>query len=264
MGRALDLEATRSALRRLYEEFRSKIPKASIPGEGLTAPLLIAPTEAWCTATRRALYIGQETLGWSWTQPLAEKHNCLPWPFPEVTCLEDFIDGDQAVEALMTGYERFDFAGNWPDNRNSPFWRTFRTFGKMHNATMLWSNLCRVAVIPPHSERTVLSRKSKYAFRNAPAEFRASFAALQGWLLRREVHVLQPDCIVFVTGPSYDEFLHCAFKGADLVSVLDGVPGRQFAQVVASGLPPAAWRTYHPGYLCRSRSRLEWLDRLNF
>jgi len=69
-------------------------------------------------------------------------------------------------------------------------------------------------------------------------------------VIRLEVSLLAPDIVVFFTGPKYDEFIRRVFPDARFEAAR-GRTERQLARVTAAGLPRAAVRTYHPGYLWR-------------
>jgi hypothetical protein len=58
--------------------------------------------------------------------------------------------------------------------------------------------------------------------------------------------------VVFFTGPDYEDELLAEFPGATLIRI-GGYQLRECARIEHQGLPVATRRTYHPGYMRRSR-----------
>ena len=162
---------------------------------------------------------------------------------------------DDAVEALVNGYSVFDFSRGITKNRrnlNGPFWRAFHSMrgsiSRDDNADMLATNLFRFDV---DQGRSVIKHCD-------PDELREILNFQRG-LLAREIRVLKPTAVLFFTGPSYDLALQDEFDGIEIYP-LSGRSERQFAGVRHPDLPPIAIRTYHPGYLNRSREKRSWLE----
>ena len=65
-----------------------------------------------------------------------------------------------------------------------------------------------------------------------------------------EMLFLNPDIVVFFTGPNYDRFISQIFGDASFER-LSGRDSRQLARVQSRFLPQNTIRTYHPGYLWR-------------
>jgi hypothetical protein len=78
--------------------------------------------------------------------------------------------------------------------------------------------------------------------------------------LTAEIRILNPTHVVFFTGPNYDTVLRDEFPGLELRAV-DGRPDREFAKAIHPTLPGYAVRTYHPGYLRRTRA-WSWIEQI--
>lgn len=66
-------------------------------------------------------------------------------------------------------------------------------------------------------------------------------------VLREEIRLINPTCVVFMTGPNYDHFLCQRIPDATF-SEMGDFNLRQMARVASSSLPQASYRIYHPGY----------------
>ena len=165
----------------------------------------------------------------------------------------DFQAYQGAVDAVAQGYIDFAFARYEPANYRSPFWRAFRHLLSRAKSDgsgdVLWTNLFRCSI-----------DGGSVIYGCQPAEVEA-ILTFQGGLLRQEIRLLQPTTVLFFTGPLYDAALQSEFPGAEFVPLGDYLP-RQLARIVAPDLPRATFRTYHPGYLARSRERWGWLDEI--
>jgi hypothetical protein len=191
------------------------------------------------------MFVGQETLGWSFEG----RADCQP-PRPPLKTLTDFLNSSESIQAAIDWYEEFAFAKHNPGNYNSPFWRAFRLLLEQlnfdANTELLWTNLFRCDL-----DGGAVVKKS------TSAELKEVLAFQRG-LLAQEFAVLRPTHALFFTGPDYDPALLAEFPGAVLLPI-DGRDERQLSRVVHTGLPPGAFRTYHPNYLARCAERWSWL-----
>jgi hypothetical protein len=117
----------------------------------------------------------------------------------------------------------------------SPFWQAAHRIYRGLNPqgperAFLWSNLVKVDQNGRRPESAVEEAVSRLG------------------LLPAEISITQPDVVVFFTGPFYDDRLRSTFRGLTLN------PGSAvIARVEHPDLPVHSYRTYHPGYLRRSR-----------
>jgi hypothetical protein len=103
----------------------------------------------------------------------------------------------------------------------------------------MWSNLFRV----DWNDGSVLKADK--------ADLEMIRAAQRG-VLRDEIAILEPRAVVFFTGPNYDFELKDEFGGVDF-QALGNVPVRRLARLAHPALPQKTFRTYHPGFLKRSK-----------
>lgn len=75
------------------------------------------------------------------------------------------------------------------------------------------------------------------------------------YLLKQELSILKPDAVVFLTGPNYDWCLEEQFSDISFELVKRKIDKNELARLVHPALPFASFRTYHPGYLYRSRNQ---------
>lgn len=102
-----------------------------------------------------------------------------------------------------------------------------------------WTNVFRMATESPQINKQALV--SNEVFKQGYLE------ALQS--LSCEIEIMEPDIILFCTGPGYDKYLEKIFSST--VHHVDGYGPRHLARLSATGLPEKTFRTYHPGYLHR-------------
>jgi hypothetical protein len=66
-----------------------------------------------------------------------------------------------------------------------------------------------------------------------------------------EVEKLNPNLVIFFSGPNYDRFITRIFDDAEFQAI-NARPVRQLARVKSRQLPANSIRTYHPNYLWRN------------
>ena len=80
-------------------------------------------------------------------------------------------------------------------------------------------------------------------------------------ILEEEIKIINPDIVLFLTGPNYDNYIINQLKGVEFKTV-ESYHIRQFAKVEHEALPKNSFRIYHPSYLRRSGLENEYLERL--
>ena len=126
---------------------------------------------------------------------------------------------------------------------NSPFWRGFRAIDSAINGApdaALWTNVFKVNV-------------NGSVMKNCKAAEVAALQRAQQGLLAAEIAILNPDVVVFFSGPRYESSLRCEFPDMKISPLLRRAPASAVGVVRAAGLPVRTIRTYHPEYLQRSR-----------
>jgi hypothetical protein len=104
----------------IYQQWRGRGRTEITPiADAFFPPLLVRKPDEWTNATHRVAYIGQETLGWSWTQRDVAEYG-YTWGYEDIETLHKFLEYDRSVEALIDGYGQFNFAARQPLSYRSP------------------------------------------------------------------------------------------------------------------------------------------------
>jgi hypothetical protein len=243
----MEKDRTQKQLISAYKHWKSVFNPEGLKPEDFSPPLLLNVTEEYCKARMKIIVYGKETAGWDWTSRLQE---CFPkypnyWPFHDQSTFADFLNNDDAVEALCWGYREFAYAKHHPKSYNSPFWQAFRQIQSWPDTGVMYADLVRV----DHNGKSVLT---------ADRDACRAMVEQQGSLFLEELKVLAPDACIFFTGPDYDWILDGVFPELAR-SQINKVPQRQLARIEHNALPQRSYRTYHPNYLWQRRKR-DFLD----
>lgn len=143
-------------------------------------------------------------------------------------------DVSVGLEGLLRAYREFDLGREYTA---SPFWQASHELSRGVNSEgpergFVWSNLVKV---------------DQYNERPEPEVEDAIWDLA---LLNRELEVLEPDAVVFFTGPHYEERLRETFPGVRYHMLTPDV-----VRLAHPDLPANAFRTYHPRYLWQARKR---------
>ena len=198
---------------------------------------------------RRVLVVGQETLG-DWTFRAGGRY---PWPHQPLNSLLDFLGHQDLIPAMIDVYtsevhqRRFwcDPVGELRVQGGTPFWNAVGHLASVPGSAMLWTNLVRCALGQGSAIAAVERGTLTHHDLNTILQF-------QHGLLAREIEILSPTAVVFLTGPKYDFALANDFPESDILPCVEGYADRIVARIVAPGLPSPSFRVYHPGYLQRS------------
>ena len=169
-------------------------------------PLLIKVPPEYALAKRRLVIVGQQTYGW------------------------DHFDGNQEdpVHWLTEAYAAFALGQGY---HASPFWQASHQLYESLNPDgapcgFIWSNLIKVDQNACRPMQTV--EEAVCAIGLVPAE----------------LQILEPDVIVFFTGPSYDDRLRSTFPTLRFIELTEALK-----RLEHPSLPYHSYRTPHPKYL---------------
>jgi len=215
-----------------YEEFKHNTIIPPRLATRLSPPLLLKIPEQYLNSNRRILIVGQETLGWDF-RPV---HNFV-----------DFNTIPNSVEMMTQAYQNFEFSLRSKRNYRSPFWQAYRKMRialgenkRGFQTSVLWTNLFRMS-LDGGSVVKKGSREDANLIRDAGRS-----------LLLSEIAILEPDAIIFFTGPNYDPHLNEHFRDCQR-SAFNGHDIAKACILSHPRLPNDTWRTYHPRYLRHAR-----------
>lgn len=80
-------------------------------------------------------------------------------------------------------------------------------------------------------------------------------------ILEEEIKIINPDIVLFLTGPNYDYYIKAQLNGVEFKTV-ENYGIRQFARVEHKSLPKNSFRIYHPVYLRRRSLENNYLEKL--
>jgi hypothetical protein len=179
----------------------------------LSLPLLMHVFPEYDNLNKKLLIIGQETKGW---------HSTL---------------ADQSIDLskILNHYKEFELAKTYR-YRNAPFWRFSKALFKKLNPEsapngLLWTNLSKVDQNGAGVNH-VVRKKNKAGYE----------------LLLKELEIIKPEVVVFLTSHKNDESLKQTFKGLSIQPV-EGIPDPYLVRLKHDTLPINSFRTYHPRFL---------------
>lgn len=160
-------------------------------------------------------------------------------------------------EAILSMYDTLDFLDSKDYNDMRPFFSFPYNFCKSINnledikdskkTYFTWVNLREFSF--NEAPKTSLGKEAQSIIDN---EFN---------ILEEEIKIINPDIVLFLTGPNYDNYIKNQLKGVEFKTV-ENYHIRQFARVEHKSLPKNSFRIYHPLYLRYKKLENEYLERL--
>jgi hypothetical protein len=212
-------------LKALYAEKWGNIDEAlreSVEGDPIspTNPLLlyVDDEEAWQRAHLRVMIFGQETNDW--------EHEYHP---------------DKTIAHLCNLYDGFfNKGGCW--SYGGQFWNGVSRLKNMlvekfpdKQIQCLWNNIIKIGIADNKG------RPPEYIYEQEREYFH---------VIPEEVNILQPNVLLFFTGPYYDDAVRFNFEEVRYTP-LPPFDERNLAKLSIPGID-FAFRTYHPNYLFRN------------
>jgi len=185
-----------------------------------TNPLLLEVPSAYLAADYRVMIFGQETNGWEGV-------------FPHDGGIVHML---QTYRTFYTSDQCYCYGGQfW--NGTSKLIDALRAQLEPSGKTLaiMWNNLIKVG-----------KADAKGLPSNAILDWENRWFDVVSF----EVKELNPNLVVFFTGPNYDKFIVRIFDDAEFQGINER-PKRQLARVKSLRLPVDSIRTYHPTYLWR-------------
>lgn len=160
-------------------------------------------------------------------------------------------------EAILSMYDTLDFLDSKDYNDMRPFFSFPYNFCKSINnledikdskkTYFTWVNLREFSF--NEEPKTSLGKEAQSIIDN---EFN---------ILEEEIKIINPDIVLFLTGPNYDYYIKVQLNGVEFKTV-ENYHIRQFARVEHKSLPKNSFRIYHPLYLRYRKLENEYLERL--
>jgi len=180
----------------------------------------------------KILYVGKETNYW-----FNEKER------EDSGLLTDISNYEKYIQALTDLYKTFNIGHNYK-RAIFTFMDIFvEKFRNINGKTgILWTNLLR---------------HDYYGNGKVPPEVEQKITFDKNYIFRKEVEVLKPDAIVFVTGPNYDHIIENTFVGLKKVTI-ENESEREICFLEHENLPKKTIRVYHPDYHWRINAEYRW------
>lgn len=181
---------------------------------GPAFPMLIQLPDGYEQARLKVAFFGQETNGW-----------------------EGPFNGRKTVEELRSVYHRFVNKGGG-FNYGGQYWNAVKNIQSVFEQ------------LEPSSRFTAgnVIRIGRWDDKGSPTESVIQWQDHWFDVTRREMELLKPDVVIFMSGPYYDNRIARSFPQVSFEQA-NARPLRQFARVVHEALPRHSYRTYHPRYL---------------
>lgn len=199
----------------LFELYRSHLDALTtfseeVGDEDCDGPFLMAEVSGeYLVREHRLLVVGQETNGW---------HGGF------------FGSGESEVRQSSSKYQEFNFGERY---RNL-FFPYARELASMLTGAEIWM-------------WTNLFKFGKESGKGTPSEKVNELELKYFDVLRDEIKIVNPTCVVFMTGPNYDHYLRQRIPDVAFAE-MPGFTLRQLAKLSSDCLPVASYRIYHPGY----------------
>lgn len=212
------------ALTCYYRSIAAAFLDAMPSGKQISSPLFLSVSQAYETAKRRLLIVGQETHSW-------------------YGMIEDLKGTPNPVETMQLIYQKFDLGRSY---HRSLFCRLTHQIQQQLAPSVppdgfMWSNL-----FPCDEKKTTPTREVADTLRG----FR---------VLPNEIAILCPHVVIFLTGPNYDYTIKDLFPSCKFDQLVSEISNRELARIGHKDLPPLTFRTYHPSNLAQQK-KLHYLD----
>jgi hypothetical protein len=146
------------------------------------------------------------------------------------------------IEKTLTYYDEFLNQGEcW--NYGGQFWNGVSRFISLlqekypnKKISLVWNNLVKIG---------------KYNEKGFPPDYIYEAERNSFNVAKDELKILQPNIVLFLTGPNYDSVIHDNFGALPFSKLPSSFSERALAKVTMLGIP-FAFRTYHPNFLWRN------------
>lgn len=131
---------------------------------------------------------------------------------------------------------------------NTPFWQCFRKWLGDENGVYVWNNLSKMDYNNSDGDnRSILGCPNE--------KIREEILKESAKIIKKEIEIIEPKIIIFLSGPSYDFIIedYLGGKKKDNLEIAKIAEERQLCEFELKGFENIkSFRTYHPEYLNRS------------
>ena len=171
----MNLKYTKEALKKIYNLELKKLGNSADLQEKLTNPHLISIPDNY-DKNLKVMIFGQETNDW----------------YGE-------LNAELDVDEFMSKYNEFWIKKKRPNSKKGPLMQTFNTLeesiGK-DRVSCLWNNIIKIG---------------KYNKIGTPNKKARDWQKNWRYVIKKEVELLEPDILIFFTGPNYDKYIEEVF-----------------------------------------------------
>ncbi len=233
----IKMNQTQEKLNELYDSYLEKVLSNKeisnyILNDTISSPLFInldLSSNNYIESDVKILYVGKENNGW--------------FGFNERNVYgmnNDIFEKEKYLNSLLDLYGRFELGKKY----QKPFF-LFKDIlaekieERNYKVGVLWSNLLR------------FDCQNKWELKKKVFEIDGNE------ILKKEIEILKPNLIVFVTGPNYDYFIDKTFIENEYIQI-NNKPIREKCIIKHQNLPRNTFRIYHPDYQLRLGKNYRW------
>jgi hypothetical protein len=187
-----DVNTIQEQLNKVYQDVLSKTRVEALKDkERLSAPLLIKVNESFLNATKRIMYIGKETNHWLTDPKISLDRRGLMGVYK--------ADGSLDIDRLLVRYnKRMTQSENWKKNALFKQYKNIKdqlVDTEVGSGSIVWNNLFKMSY-----DRGRGYSKTSLGHSSALEEVSKE-------IFIKEIEILKPDILIFVTGASYDKVI---------------------------------------------------------
>jgi len=157
----------------------------------------------------------------------------------------EIYQSGKTIKEITDRYVEFFISGYCYKHYHSPFWRGIK---EIINLTEKKSNGKKIGNIWNNLVKMGYNGRGK----NFPKKFYNEIVKPHlNSLIAKEIEILKPDYIIFLTGPRYDWVLNDVFSTPE-IKTIEGFSNKQLCEIIIPNVKKSL-RTYHPSYLYRKR-----------
>ena len=226
---------------KLFDLYNDYFCKNNLKDEEIlnfSRPFLLDVNDEYINSEKKVMIIGQETYTW-------------------YGLYKDFLNEDDGIKRTQDIYRNFMLDNK--SNYNSPFWNFFNKLEENSNASFICNNVYKLETIEYLEHPNKLGKKVGFSVLSKNKVYKhliEKVKVFQKDILIKEIEILKPDVVIFLTGHPYDSlFMDKQFNNIETFyqdineATLLKIDQWKFGRFKNEYLPYNTYRTYHPNYL---------------